>query len=120
LQASPSWRIHMLEFCDPFGWHQVDQSTIEKIRVRLKNLETMTWAEILHEGGRRNHLVKVSDLCRGAKLRLTALKQDDVDEILSLTLAAKGRIWGILENSVVRLLWWDPEHRVRPSHKKHT
>lgn len=110
----------MLEFCDPYGWHLVDQPTMERIRERLKSFETMTWAEILTEGGKRNHLIKKSDLCRDAKLRLAALKQDDVDEILSLALTAKGRIWGILENSVVRLLWWDPEHRICPSHKKHT
>ena len=110
----------MLELCAPFGWHEVDQGTIERIRERLKCFESMTWAEILNEGGKRNHFIKVGDLCKPARQRLTALKQDDVDQILSLALAAKGRIWGILENSVVRLLWWDPNHLVCPSHKKHT
>jgi len=110
----------MLEFCDPYGWHQVQQPVIDKIRERLKSFETMTWSEILNEGAKRNHLVSRNDLCKEAKDRLVVLKQDDVDHLLSLALAAKGRIWGILENSVVRLLWWDPEHSVCPSRKKNT
>lgn len=110
----------MLEFCDPFGWHQVDQPTIEKIRDRLKSFETMTWGEILNEGGKRNHLVKVIDLCKEAKQRLQVIQQDDLAELLSLGLTSRGRIWGVLENGVVRLLWWDPQHLVCPSHKQYT
>jgi hypothetical protein len=110
----------MLEFCDPFGWHEVDQPTIEKIRDRLKHFETMTWREILTEGGKRNHLVKVGDLCKEAQQRLQVIRQDDLAELLSLGLTGRERIWGILDNGVVKLLWWDPEHLVCPSHKKYT
>ena len=119
-QSYPSWRIRMLEFRDPFGWHQVDRPLLDRIRERLKSFESMTWAQILAEGGMRNHLVKKSDLCGEARERLVTLKQDDIDELLSLGLTAKERMWGILENGVVRLLWWDPYHEVCPSHKKHT
>lgn len=110
----------MLQLCDPYGWHAADQATIHKIRERLRSFETMTWGEILNEGGKRNHLIHVSDLCREAKQQLRTIGQDDLDQLLSLGLTGQERIWGILENGVVRLLWWDPEHRVCPSHKKNT
>ena len=110
----------MLELCPPFGWHEVDQPTLQKIRERLKSFETMTWAQILNEGGKRNHFIEVRHLCKEARERLRMIKQDDVDHLLSMGLTAKGRIFGILENSVLRLLWWDPHHAVCPSSKKHT
>lgn len=110
----------MLELCDPFGWHEVDQLTLHKIRERLKAFETMTWGEILNEGGKRNHFIDVKDLDKSAKERLKLLKQDDVDQVLSLGLTARGRILGILENSILRLLWWDPHHSACRSYKKHT
>lgn len=110
----------MLEFGPPFGWHEVDSPTLQRIRERLKNFESMTWAEILNEGGKRNHFIPVKDLCKEARDRLQTIKQDDVDEILSLGLTGRERIFGILENSVLRLLWWDPKHSVCPSAKKHT
>lgn len=80
----------------------------------------MTWGEILTEGGKRNHLIAVSRLDKPARERLIELKQDDVDEVMSLGLTSKGRILGILENSVLRLLWWDPNHDACPSYKRNT
>jgi hypothetical protein len=77
----------------------------------------MTLGEIL---GRNNHRVSVEILCKEARDRLSELKLDDVDELLSLRLTGAQRIWGILEHNVVSLLWWDPNHQVCPSPKKYT
>ncbi len=75
----------------------------------------MTWAELL--GGKQNHNVSVSDLCKAARQRLEEIGQDDIDELLSLRLSGKERVWGILSEGVCTLLWWDPEHQVCPSVK---
>lgn len=117
----PSWRISLLEMIDPYGWHIVDnKEQLESIMNRLRNLETMTWSEILIVGKKQNHHVSRTSICRLAQQRLVDLNQDDVDEVVSLRVTGEARIWGIRENEVLKLLWWDPEHQICPSEKKHT
>jgi hypothetical protein len=106
-----------MEFQDPFGWHSVTGTKFHYIRDKLAHYETMTWSEIL---GPQNHQIPRANLCHDAQVRLRELKQDDIDSLLSLHLSARERVFGILEGSVLRILWWDPEHGVCPSRKRHT
>jgi hypothetical protein len=80
----------------------------------------MTWQEIRIRDKDKNHAIPVADLTREAQDRLAEIGQDDVDELFSLRLSAKERIFGILDESVMRVLWWDPDHRVCPSPKRRT
>jgi hypothetical protein len=116
----PSWRVSQVELVDPFGWHVLQASQLRYIQEKLANFETMTWSQILVQDRQRNHSVAVHKLCKAARDRLTQLQQDDVDELVSLRLSGRERIWGILEEGVLRLLWWDPDHNVCPAVKKHT
>jgi len=109
-----------MEFCDPHGWHVLDVVTIHEIREKLKHFETMTWAQILVEAKKRNHTVSVADLESSAKKRLKDSGQSDVEEVVSLHLTGSQRIWGILREGVLHLLWWDPNHSVCKSILKHT
>ncbi|RKZ46349.1 MAG: hypothetical protein DRR00_24365, partial [Candidatus Parabeggiatoa sp. nov. 3] len=52
--------------------------------------------------------------------RLAEIHQDDIDELFSLRLSGKERLWGILDNHILKILWWDANHDVWPSKKKHT
>ncbi len=106
-----------MEMCDPFGWHQLDGALLLEIREKLKSFESMSWGEII---GPNSHQVAVSLLCKAARDRLSELRLDDLDELFSLRLSAKERVWGVLEHNVLTLLWWDPDHEVCPSLKKHT
>jgi len=65
-----------------------------------------------------NHFVSQGDLCGAARARLREIGQDDVDEIVSLGLSSAERVWGIQEDDVLKLLWWDPNHQIRPSMRK--
>ena len=69
---------------------------------------------------RNNHSVEIDKLSSTAQTRLTEIQLDDIDELVSLRLSAKERIWGILEQGVLIILWWDPNHQVCPSNLKHT
>lgn len=120
LKLNPSWRISQLEMVEPFGWHKLDPDMADYIKGMLSSFESMTWAEILIDAKKRNHSVPVGDLCKSARQRLRDMRQEDVDEIVSLRLSGKERVWGILEEGVLRLIWWDPEHQVCPSQKKNT
>jgi hypothetical protein len=116
----PSWRFSKMEFCDPYGWHVLDAATLQEIREKLKHFETMTWAEILVVAKKQNHTVSVDLLEADAKGRLRASGQGDLEELVSLHLTGKQRIWGILREGVLNLLWWDPDHSVCKAILKHT
>lgn len=113
----PSWRIRSMEFVGPFGWHIVMGDKLDQIRKRLVSFETMSWDRII---GPENHFIRRNDLSEEARKRLEDLKQEDVDEVFSLRITGKERIFGILENGILRILWWDPEHQVCKSNLKHT
>lgn len=101
---------------DPFGWHRVDAATIQYIRQRLALFETMTWSEILVQAKKQNHSIKVTALCTEAQQRLMDL-QLLVEDVVSLRLSGRERVYGYLENGVLVVLWWDPLHQICPSLK---
>lgn len=116
----PSWRIGLLEMVDPFGWHAIEKQKLIQIQGKLSNFEGLTWNEILVTNKHRNHSVEKYKIIKHAQDRLSELEQDDIDEVVSLRLSGQERIWGIRDQSVLRLLWWDPEHQICPSLKSHT
>lgn len=118
--SSPSWRASKLQMVEPYGWHELDISTLYGIHQKLSQFESMSWKDILVKSRTSNHLVSIDKLCKPARDRLTAMALDDVDEILSLRLSGKERVWGILDRGTVNLLWWDPNHEICPSTLKHT
>lgn len=103
-----------MELVDPFGWHKLDESTLIYIRERLALFETMTWSEILVRAKKQNHSIKVSSICGPAQQRLEA-RSLFLEDVVSLRLSARERVYGYLDNGVLVLLWWDPEHRICPS-----
>ncbi|MEL6899611.1 MAG: hypothetical protein AAFP07_01565 [Cyanobacteria bacterium J06606_4] len=109
-----------LEMVDPYGWHETDAVTLKRIREKLGDFESMTWNQILVDGKKRHHSIRIDQIAKPALKRLREIEQDDIDRLVSLSLSGKQRVWGILEEGVLRLLWWDPNHKICPSHKKHT
>lgn len=120
MKLSPAWQVSILEMVDPFGWHALDAVTIRTIHRKLAEFEGRTWADILVKEKSNNHTVEVSKICREARQRLEAINQADTDNLVSLRLSGKERIWGIQNGRVLKVLWWDPEHLVYPSPKKNT
>lgn len=116
-QESPTWTLQHLDFDGPWCCKKADPGTLLRIVERLQALESMTWSEI---EGRSSHVVKVTQLAKKARARLANMRQDEVEELFSVRLTGRERIWGIRAGSVLHLLWWDPMHQVCPSHKKHT
>jgi len=43
---------------------------------------------------------------------------DAVEDLFSLRLTGKKRLWGIRDRHVFKVFWWDPEHGVCPSELK--
>ena len=106
--------------CDPYGWHEIPKDKLKDIHKQLADFERRTWREILVDSKKQNHAIPTGDLSREARTRLEELKLDDVDEVISLRLSGKERVFGIRQDVALTLLWWDPEHEVCPSELKHT
>lgn len=116
--ALPLWAFRIVDLGGPWCWTKIDGPTLGAVLERLKQLESMTWAEI--EGGTGSHYVDQGELSKEARDRLVKIEQDDTESLFSLRVSGKERIIGIRDGSVLRILWWDPEHQVYPSKKKHT
>lgn len=84
---------------------------------QLHEFETMNLETIRRQG---SHLVEVARLARRAIARLAEIKQDDIDYLMSFRVTAKNRVWCIPDRNIMRILWWDPNHTVCPSLKRHT
>ena len=88
---------------------------------KLRNFETMTWHEIESATGGKSrgtnsHFVNIEDLCKDArKLIERDQRLSDLDQLFSLRLTSKMRIWGKREGRVLKILWYDPNHEICPS-----
>ena len=112
-----SWHIRIIDKEGHWGWNQINALILDDILSKMSNFETMKWSEVLN---RNNHIIAKSQICAEAQKRLEVLKQDDIDELISLHLTGKKRIWGIRDQDVLKILWWDPDHTICPSPKRHT
>ncbi|MBU0558787.1 MAG: hypothetical protein KJ799_07025 [Bacteroidetes bacterium] len=89
---------------------------------KLKHFEERTWGSIEREqygakGKSKHHSVEVSKIIKEAQKRLSDLQLDEFDELFSLRITGKIRIWGIRQCSYLRVLWIDLEHEICPTIK---
>jgi hypothetical protein len=114
MRARPSWRLGNVRMKPPFGWSEISRRDMQGVLSHLASLETMTWNEILVVGNKHNHFVAVSGLSKQARENLDQDWQG-AERIVSLRLSNLKRIWGVIEQGIFHLLWWDPDHMVYPS-----
>lgn len=74
---------------------------------------------LLNDSSKQNHLVSVQKLCKEAQSRLSSL-EIYTDELVQLRVGSKKRIFGIVEDGVVSIIWFDLNHEVYPVEKPHT
>lgn len=114
----PVWQVSILDVNGPWGWMNIDKVYFfTQILPKIQNFESMLWKDILH---RNNHEVNVEQISKQAQKRLSDLKLDDVETMVSLRLTGKERLWGIKVYNILKFIWWDPNHEVYPSILKHT
>jgi hypothetical protein len=113
----PLWAFRIVDLGGPWCWSALSGDGLREVLQRMKELETMTWHSITETG---SHFIDVSGLGKPARDRLMEIHQDDIDQVYSLRVTGRRRIFGIRDGGVLRVLWWDPAHQVCPAHKKHT
>src|SRR4051794_18801099 len=87
----------VIDLDGPFGWHQTTPAELlTEIIPRLKNYETMKWADLPNTG---SHDIAVEDCCKDARDRLTTLGLE-FDYLYSLRISGRKRILGIKEGAI--------------------
>lgn len=119
-QQTPHWCFSIF---DPKDWRDPTKAEAEEIfrdvAVRLSEIGKRTWGEI-ESNSWRDHSVAVYKMIPEAQKRLQELSQDDVDSLWRLRSDGLQRVWGIREGRLLKILWWDPHHKICPSYKPHT
>ncbi|MCK5717225.1 MAG: hypothetical protein KAH77_07020 [Thiomargarita sp.] len=116
VDKKPSWRFSTVDTGGKFAWPTGTQDELEIVK-KLHSFDSMDWSEI---AGDKHHAIKIEHLSQEARHRLKEIKQDDITEIFSFRLQGKSRIICIKDRNIAKLLWYDPEHQVCLSKKKHT
>lgn len=116
--GSVFWSFSLLDCDGPWGFNKICRDELHQLVTNgFKHKEGVSWAEIKSSG---SHHVEKNKLIKNAQKRLAEIYLDDHDELFSMRLTGKKRIWGIRDGNIFKLLWWDPEHEVCPSYKKGT
>ena len=115
-QGTPAWSFLRCDMDGPFGWKVATQEDLLRVMKHLGSLENSKLSEIFGERHRKNHQPRLDILGKEAKKRLTELNLAP-ERLVSIRLTSSERIWAIRnhENSILSLLWWDPNHLVYPS-----
>lgn len=116
----PVWRFNRYDSTHP-KWCINKKDFYSELMDKLISFEGMTWHQIESaSGGRKagtnNHFIQVSDLVKDAQKRLEELHLY-YDQLFSLRLTNKERLFGILENGVYHILWYDANHEICPLKK---
>ena len=101
-----------------WSWANMTPAHVKMIAEACAGWQTLRNGEFMNMAG--NKPIPVENLCPAAQKRLTEIELDDYDRLWELRLGGTERIWGVLEDAVFYVVWWDPEHEVCPSTKKHT
>lgn len=117
---SPSWQFGSADMAGQWGWQSLPRESFDLILARLKSYESQTWAEIIGDRNNSCGPMATESICAEAKARLEAIRQADTDSLFKLRVTQKGRVWGIKEGPVLKILWWDPEHTVYPVEMRNT
>ena len=106
----PSWSFNNVDNeCWAFNKKHVGEKIWDEIIPRFKSFETQTWGEILVKSKKQNHSIEVHELNKEAYKRLIALNIEE-ESVISLRLTSTHRVYGIIENSIFHILWYDDDH----------
>jgi hypothetical protein len=113
------WRLEEIDWEGSWGWERATVLDLIRIIVpKLHNYESMTWADV--EGPSGSHSIQFDQLCSEAQGRLDEIGKGEIETLFSVRITGERRVWGVKDVAILRVLWWDPDHSVCPSLKKHT
>ena len=122
LTQNPVWSFRRMDTTHPRWSIRSCKSLYDSIFLKLKALEGLTWQDIMSASGGRSsgtnsHFEDVADLCKEARDRMLELHMEDEDRVFSLRLTSLERLYGILENGIFFIIWYDTKHEIYPVSK---
>lgn len=112
------WKFAWLDHDGPWPLHGIDATSHRQLLEKLGHFEKSTFEEL--SGPRGAKCIGIARLGDGAQRRLEELARDDCEGLWELHVDGRRRLWGIRDDQVMSVLWWDPQHTVCPSSKKRT
>jgi hypothetical protein len=112
------WSFSMLDHGHPkWCFAHSNPDKIAEVLLKLGQIERLLETE-RRQGG--SHPVTKDILIKAAQDRLSELMFDDIDEMYSVRVTGKERIYTIRHGQVFHIIWFDKDHEICPSRKKHT
>lgn len=117
---NPSWRFHRADKNGPFAWPDRCEKTALEVYNFLHSLDSQSWHTIF--SGTSHHNIQFHAMSPDAQSRFRNMcLENHCDSLISLRMTGIKRIFCyISDGHVGNIVWYDPEHRVCLSHKKHT
>lgn len=113
----PSWNFSKSDLQNT-KWSLYNSNFLNEVLPKLIGFERHTWSDIVSDK-KHNHWIDTSDLIKEAQDRLIELKIF-YDSLFFLRLTGTVRLFGYIENGVYYIIWYDENHEICPSNKKHT
>lgn len=120
------WLFDMIDRSGKFAFDlNRDDFLHREVMEKMIHYSNMSWAEVKgqthDEGKSKHHLISFDKLSNDAFDRFKARHLDGYeDSIFSFALQNRLRVVGIRENEHFHVLWYDPDHEICPSKKRHT
>ena len=106
----PSWRFSGRDRKHwTFSKERLIDAFWDEIIPFLESLESMTWAGILKYSGNNHHMIDISKLNPVARKAMDE-NRIEAESIMSLRLQGRHRLYGIMDDNVFCILWFDVEH----------
>ena len=128
---NPVWSFSLFdEYHEKWGiFNQKEKEIYLKVIKKLRAYEGQTWGEIQSDttgtsNNSKSHYINIEKLCDVNKKAGERLKElnlfDMTEQIFSLRIDGKTRLFGFITFNVFSVIWIDSNHEVFPSKKKHT
>ncbi len=124
MNERPVWRFEKAEISGS-EWILDKINDCDFIIMKLVNFERMTWREICQQthdmGKSSNHFLSISSMTKDAQQLIEERQYQEYEgSFFPLRLDNKRRLIGILTDDIFYILWYDQNHEVAISNKKHT
>jgi hypothetical protein len=112
------FRLSRIDHGGRWGLDGLSPDHVKLIANCCRSWETLTVGEFRSLPG--HFEIPKENLISDAQKRMVDIGLEEYDGLWHLRLQNKPRLWGLLDGHVFYVVWWDPEHEVCPSTKKHT
>ena len=111
------FRAGKMDMEGKWGWSNFEIDCIKQFLEKFFEIQKLTWQELGKSG---SHPISFDKIVPQALKRLQELELDDCEYLYSIRMTGKSRLWGLRDQNIFWILWWDPNHEICPSHKKNT